>query len=1185
VRLLRNWPVALLLGAALAAQDFDREVRPLLAARCFKCHGPDAAVRKAGLRLDRRDGATAELRSGARALVPGAPQHSALLERVRSDSPKHRMPPPSEGAPLRADEIALLERWIAAGAEYVPHWSFVPPAPPEVPAVGGHALVRNPIDAFVLAALEPRGLAASPEADRATLIRRVSLDLVGLPPTPAEIDAFESDAASDAYERLVERLLASPHYGERQARRWLDLARYADTNGYEKDRERSMWPWRDWVIRAINEDLPFDRFTVEQLAGDMLPGATQQQIVATGFHRNTMINEEGGIDVEEFRYESLVDRVGTTGTTWLGLTLGCAQCHTHKYDPITHEEFFGLLAFFDNTDEIVLDLPDPEIAQQQREHDAKIDERRAALAARFPPPPPAEWRALQPLALRSEEGASLVADTDGVIVASGSRPERDVYEVEFEAPAELLLALRVEAVAGPSDAEEPGPGRTKHGNFVLGEVELSIVGEDGAEQSVPFAAAEADFAQDGYPVAKAIDGKPDTGWGIKGDGEWRVTRHADFRIAQPLAAPASSRLRAVLRFGYGNAHTLGRFRLSVGLGADGAEDVDAQRTAHLEQRLREWLSAQRAAARPWHTVVPETMRSAGLADFRVLDDDSVLLYGNNPDRDSTFLTIDPRGQRVTALRLEALPHDSLPASGPGRSPFFPEGGFIVSDLRAAVVAPEYEPRPVAFAAAHASFAPADHPAAHAIDEEVDSGWTNAGRVGRAVHAVFVLAQPLECAPGERLELTIHQHSIHNNNLGRFRISLTDAAAIEGASALPADLEARLAGGETPDPARLRACFLEQAPELAAANEEIRKLENERPRPPTTLVLHDRGPRRARATHLRARGVFTNPRQAVRPHVPEVLPPLPEGVVPDRLALARWLVDPRHPLVARVAVNREWEAFFGRGIVATPADFGTRGDRPTHPELLDWLATEFVRRGWSRKELHRLIVTSATYRQAAASGESAVRDPDNVWLARASRLRLDAELIRDAALRASGLLVARIGGPSVFPPQPEGTGGLTYGSFEWQTATGEARFRRGLYTFAKRTAPYVAFSLFDGPSGETCLARRERTNTPLQALALLNDVVFGEAARALGRIASETPGDDAARVRALFRRCLARPAQASELAAVLAFASRQEERLRAGELSAATILGAGEDADASLGAAKWTLVARVVLNLDEMIVRS
>ncbi len=1069
-------------------------------------------------------------------------------------------------------------------------WSLVAPQRPPLPSVRDVAWPRNAVDRFVLDALEAKGQHPSPPADDATWLRRVSLDLVGLPPTLAEIDAFLVDDRADARQRVVERLLASPHYGERWARPWLDLARYADTNGYEKDRPRSLWPWRDWVIATLNADLPFDQFTIEQLAGDLLPHPTRDQLIATGFHRNTMHNEEGGIDVEEFRYAAVVDRVNTTATTWLGLTVGCAQCHDHKYDPITQRDYFGLLALFDNCDEVVMQVPDAAIEQARAQGEAKLAALRRDRRARFPLPMPATWQPFVPTTARAEHGTELAIAGDGAVLASGAAPGRDVYEIEGVVAAGLLAGVRVEALRSEQDPAR-GPGRTAHGNFVLSEIEVSIQQPAHEWQRVTLTGAEADASQTGFPVTAAIDGDKNTGWGIHGgDTDWRRDRAARFSFDAPLSVDASTRVRVVLRQNYGSQHTLLRLRLAFAYAAPGV-DTAAVREAHLRQHFDAWRANERTRARPWQVVVPTAMQSAGLADFAVQPDGSILVYGNNPDRDTTTLVLAPR-TAISAIRVEALPDASLPAGGPGRSVFYPEGGFTINDARACVLAEGGgASRALRFARAVASYEHPEHKAAHAIDAAFDTDWTNTDHVGRAQHLVLVFEAPMTLAAGERLEVTLAQQAIHNNNLGRFRIAVTDAATIDQACGLPSELEAALLQDESlssADEDALLQAFLSASPELAAANAEIRQHERDLPVRPTTLALRERDAHRARRTPLRQRGEFLRPREVVAPGVPACLPPLQSGAPSNRLTLARWLVSGDHPLTARVVVNRAVDALFGRGIVATVDDFGTRGEAPSHRALLDWLACEFVAQGWSMKRLHRLLVSSATYGQASAASEDAFRDdPDNRGLARMSRLRLPAEIVRDQALFASGLLVPRLFGASVFPPQPAGVSDVAYGQAEWKVSKGQDRYRRGLYTFQKRTAPYAMHALFDAPSGEACVARRARTGTPLQALTLLNDAVFVEAAQALARVVCAESSDDASRLRAAFGRCLSRTPSVDEGRVLLAFVARQRERLSNGELDASALVGAPAGAELSVGnadLAAWTSLARVLFNLDEMLVR-
>ena len=544
--------------------DFNREVRPILSGKCFACHGPDEPSRKAGLRLDLRDAAIRPAKSGETPIVPGKPDESDLIERIATDDADALMPPAASHKTLSDPEKETLRRWVAQGAKYEEHWAFRRPVQPRPPAVGTPGWARNEIDAFVLERMEKAGLKPSAEADRTTLIRRLSLDLIGLPPTPAEVDAFVADTAPDAYEKVVNRLLASPHYGERWARRWLDRARYADTNGYEKDRQRSIWPYRDWVIKALNDDLPFDRFTVEQLAGDMLPNATEDQKVATGFHRNTQINEEGGIDVEEFRFASVVDRVATTGSTWLGLTIQCAQCHTHKFDPITQREYYQFFAFFNNADEPDLDLARRDIRARRDEIEARAATLEAGLADQFPIEP--GWQVLKPAkATSAAAGVTLATQADGSVLVGGERPDADSYELILESPLADLAEFRVEALADPS-LPAGGPGRAPNGNFVLAGLRVTAAPLAGGAGPVPveFDRAEADFSQNGFDVRGAIDGDPATGWAIDdGSGHMSCDRSAIFHVKGKAGFEGGTRLAVSLEQKYGGSHMLGRFRLSA----------------------------------------------------------------------------------------------------------------------------------------------------------------------------------------------------------------------------------------------------------------------------------------------------------------------------------------------------------------------------------------------------------------------------------------------------------------------------------------------------------------------------------------------------------------------------------------------------------------------------------------------
>ncbi len=992
--------------SAAGGLDFSRDVRPILSQHCFKCHGPDDAAREAKLRLDVRESAIARTESGKTPIVPGKPDSSELIRRIFSHDADEMMPPPAANKPLSDSERQILRAWVSAGAEYKSHWAFVPPKqvpPPKLSAQRTHS--RNPIDDFVQAQLESSGLELklSPQADRYTLARRVCIDLIGLPPTPAEADAFVNDPAPDAYERLVDRLLASPHYGERWARRWLDLARYADTNGYEKDRTRSIWPYRDWVITAINADMPFDQFTIKQLAGDMLPNASVEDRIATGFHRNTMLNEEGGIDPLEYRYYATIDRVGTTGTVWLGLTVRCAQCHTHKFDPIPHRDYYRMMAFLNNADEKQIDIPVAALVSRRRQIERQIAAAEVDLPNRFSP---------------------------------GDREGRAKFDAEFD---------------------------------------------------------------------------------------------------------------------------------------------------HWEQR-------ESSRALHW-TVLHPARAKATLPHLAVLPDDSILASGDMSKSDRYEVQVDQLPAKITALRLDVLPDDSLPEHGPGR--VFYEGPF--GDFELSEWTAKCDGAPIHFKGATQSYAANVGGASAAIDGNPLTSWSINKGQGKPHSAIFILDRPLENAKSLSVQMLFEYY--YACGLGKFRISATDGMVPTDRRVMPAEVDQILAQPREQQRPEQRATlmryFASITPGLDGPRKELRAERAHEPTLPTTLVFAERPADNPRQTFVHKRGEFLQPKEAVEAGIPSLFGSLPAEFPRNRLGLARWLVDARNPLVARVTVNRQWQAFFGRGLVRTGEDFGYQGSLPTHPQLLDWLAVEFVRRGWSLKMAHRLIVISATYRQASrVTPDSLAKDPENKLLSRALRVRLEAELVRDSALAAAGLLSERIGGPSVFPPQPASVSEGSYGGMTWNVSQGPDRFRRGLYTFSKRTSPFAMFATFDGPSGEECIARREVSNTPLQALTLLNDAQFVEIARGLAAdVLAKSDGRSEQIARALFRRCLVRPPDASELAALVTFYSRTRARFEADPASAKKIVSGAELA-ASAGAGKlepaplaaWTLVARGLLNLDEAITK-
>lgn len=1205
-------------GGTLTAPDFNAEVRPILANHCFKCHGPDDKKRMAGLRLDLRDAALAPAATGKRALVPGKPAASELIRRILMTE-GGVMPPAHTKNPLTAAEKQILQRWVAAGGEYRPHWAFVAPKQTPLPAVKLKSWPRNPIDYFVLAKLEQEGLRPSPEADRYTLIRRVSLDLIGLPPTPEEAEAFVNDKSPNAYEKAVDRLLASPRYGERWARRWLDLARYADTNGYEKDRARSIWPYRDWVINALNADMPFNQFTVDQLAGDLevneelrkrgnggasqnldspfthLAPDLQNKLVATGFHRNTMLNEEGGIDPLEYRFHAMTDRVATTATTWLGMTVGCAQCHTHKFDPIPHREYYQFFAFLNNADEPELDVMQPGLAAKQSELLAVVEAREKDLVNRFPAESEYQWSTPAVVDTGTSSRALLQPQSDGSLLVSGSNPEQDTYRVTLEAGAGTYGALRLEAIPDASLGHN-GPGRSPHGNFVLSEISVRVAPKEHPDLArvVKLTRAEADFSQDMFPAANAIDGNSTTGWAIHGPEPWNVKRTATFYFQEPINL-TNGRWTVELAQQFGQQHTLGRFRLGLAQVSGDTRPLEARRKEHLERKFAAWQTQAAARAVRWTVLRPVSAKS-NLPLLTVQPDNSVLSSGDQTKRDVYDIGLRTDLKGITAIRLEALPDDRLPKHGPGR--IFYEGPF--GDFHLSEVTLTAGGKPVKINRATQTFGTS---AQTTLDGNPQTGWSINGGQGQAHSAVFNLAEPVD---GQDLNFQLLFERYFAAGMGRFRISVTTDTRMAEA-AFPAEVEKALlvptAERTAAQSDQLLRYYLSIAPELNAEREEIKKLRAQVPQPPTTLVMMERPAENPRPTFLYNRGEFLQPTDKVEPGTLGVLHPLPKAAPRNRLTFARWLVDPKNPLVGRVTANRQWAAFFGQGIVRSLDDFGYQGAPPTHPELLDYLATVFVCgewRGksgegntvavapsvkpWSMKDLHRLIVTSATYRQSSRVTPALLaKDPQNRLLTRGPRFRMEAEMIRDTALMTSGLLTDKLGGPSVFPPQPPGvTSEGTYGALAWTPSTGEDRYRRGLYTFTKRTAPFAMTLTFDGPSGEACVARREISNTPLQALTLLNDTVFTEAAQSLGKLLAARPGSLEARVDYLFRRCLTRPPSPDEVTVLVRYYEAQKARLDQKELNAATL--SGQTGDTANEVAAWMLVARSLLNLDEAVTK-
>ncbi len=1009
------------LAATVKPADFNRDIRPILSDNCYACHGPDEKARKAKLRLDQKDAAFQKHEDGF-VIVPGKPAESKLIERITATDPDDLMPPPKSGKKLSAAQIDVLRRWIVEGAKWEQHWSFIPPLRPPLPAVRDEQWPRNPIDNFILARLEHENLHPSREASKERLIRRVTYDLTGLPPSLQDIDAFLRDDSDMAYEKVVDRLLNSPAYGEHMAVHWLDLARYADTHGYHLDAGRDMWKWREWVIDAFNSNEPFDQFVVEQLAGDLLPNPTTRQILATGFNRNNMINFEGGAIPEEYLTQYVFDRVATTSTVFLGLTMGCAQCHDHKFDPITHREYYQFYAFFNAVPENGLDgtkgnaapfisLPSPEQKAELHDLEARLGSARQDLEKLAPELDTAQaaweqteraalfdsWKTLVPDRSSSQGGATLTVQSDHSLLAGGTNPDKDVYEIETTTHATQITALRLEALTDPALPHQ-GPGRHDNASFVLSEVELEAVStaDPTRTERIAFASALADYAQKNFPVANLIDGKPDTGWAV--DAPERHRKATAWLIpSHPFGFPDGTKLRWRLHFESSySQHALGRARLA--------------------------------------------------------------------------LTTD-----AAAAKREALP-------------------------------------------------PSD-----ALDA-------------------------LALAPAQR---TPEQKS------------------------------------------RLQQFFRESASEpYRKANAEVARLQKSiadlKKSFPTSMVMGQM--EHPRDTFVLTRGQYNQPTEKVEPGVPASLPPLPRDAPPNRLGLARWLVAPNHPLTARVTVNRFWQMVMGTGIVKTANDFGSQGEWPTHPQLLDWMAREFIESGWDVKHMMKLLVTSATYRQSSrATPALLAKDPYNRLYARAPRFRLSAEEIRDTALAVSGLLVKSMGGPSVSPYQPPGlwselSSRKDSGNWSAQRfvqSHGPDLYRRSLYTFWKRTSPPPSLTAFDAPNRETCTVARERTSTPLQALVLIDDPTYTEASRVLAERTMTQGGTKAEeRIAFAFRLATARMPTARETGILLDLFQKQHRRFSADPQKALSLLQVGEmPRDGHLDPAElaaWTSVASTILNLDETI---
>ena len=1030
--------------------DFARDVRPILSDRCFTCHGPDGAARSSPLRFDSEAGAHVELDSGGLAIVAGDPDSSVLLHRVTADPDDwSRMPPAEAGDPLTAEQVEILRRWIAQGAEWTGHWSFEPVEKPPVPAAspaspsppGGALSSANEIDAFLNARLAASALPVNGPASKTELLRRVSFSLTGLPPTPAEIDDFLNDESPDAYEKVVDRLLASPHYGEHRGRYWLDAARYGDTHGLHLDNRREIWPYRDYVVRAFNENKPFDEFTVEQLAGDLLPDPTLEQMVATGFNRCNVSTSEGGSIDEEYRVRYAVDRTETVGTVFMGLTVGCAACHDHKFDPVSQKEFYSLYAYYRSTQDAPMDgnasLPPPSVRVEM------------------------PWQTAERGRLQSELAAEEHAFRSYVAGLNYPNPA-DASPVDPAAAGEPRDWLWVDD-APPAGAKVDGDRNAGGANGWrwTGRDAGPVLSGDVAWQRTSRYQVQSFFTGAGAPV-------------VAGEGD---TLFAHVYI-EPGGNPTTLMLQA---------HTAGEgweHRATWG---------DHDRIGFGEKGTPSRLPVGDLPPRAEWTRLEVKLADIGVEPGETIDGLAFTQHGG-------IVYWDAAGFRTS--RADEL--DALAAQTAW------EGA--ISDLAADGVRPAGLPGllPAVLATPAAD---RNAPAAGAVRDYFRS-------------AIF---------PQLKTRFLSHRTEAESLRAGLSRLDAT------------------------------------------VPNSLVMKEEDE-PRP--AFVLN--------------RGQYDDPGDPVAPGTPAVLPPLPEGAPQNRLALAEWLVDPRHPLTARVTVNRAWQQHFGEGLVKTSEDFGSQGEWPSHPELLDWLAATFIESGWDVKALHRRIVLSAAFRRsAAASPEQLDLDRENRLLARGPRYRLDAEEIRDAALAAGGLLVEKLGGPGVRPYQPEGVWeAVAFVGSDTQLFRrddGDALHRRSVYTFWKRTAPPPGLATFDAPTRESCVVRRGRTNTPLQALLLMNDEQFVEAARHLARrMLTEGGESDEARLTRGFRLALGRAPDPAELAVLKNVLEEHRRDFTADPAAAEALLnvGATDPADRPDPAehAAFTLVGSLLMNTDAFITK-
>ncbi len=1107
--------------------DFNRDVRPILSSKCFACHGPDEAERGGDVRLDTQAGSRHDM-GGYSAVVPGDPEASELIYRITTDDDVDIMPPEEKSKPLSAAEVAILTKWIEQGGEYAQHWSYEKPTRPEIPATIREAWPRNnEIDFFIQRRLESEGLAPSARADPQTRARRAALDLTGLPPTWSEAKTFADDPDPNAFEKYVDAQLAKPAYGERWAAMWLDLARYADSAGYADDPPRSIWKYRDWVIEAFNKNIPYDQFTIEQIAGDLLENPSSDQLVATAFNRNTLTNSEGGTNDEEFRNAAVVDRVNTTMEVWMGTTMACAQCHTHKFDPITHTEYFQLFDFFnqsadtDKKDENPLySVWSDDLLNQKDGLEKKVVALKATLSAYTPDlekakqswlatlKTPPEWEPLSVVSARSPEVA--LSESDGWVSAKKEDVANAVYSVTLKSPREKVTALALEV------------SPEQKSNFVLSQVRATWT----PDKVVPM---KGRYLR------------------IENPGKKKFVHLAEVEVFSggrniALGAKASQ-----------SSTYSGK---EAALVVDGNTDGDYAKgsVSHTNADENPWLELDLGA-----DVSVEEVRLWNRTDGKGIVD-RLNGYG---------ISLLDRERKVIWSEIP----EKVPA---------PSAVFAISGTRQ-----------IEFAAAIADHEQTGFTAGSILAKKLDPkrGWGIAPQVGKPHQLTLILKKPLEPGAGT-LSVFLEQKSEHKNHLlTHFRLLATGDGNVSAWSKMPESVRKAIQSdsvGKVIDD-----YFLTIAPilkpvrgQIAAAEKSLDGL-----KPITVPVMKDLPAEKERESFIQIRGNYKSLGKKVTRGVPAVFHPLREDLPRNRLALAYWLVDDENPLTARVHANRLWLQMFGSGIVPTSEEFGSQGELPSHPDLLDWLAVELQESGWDQKAFLKKLVMSATYQQVSmTTPELLDKDPFNRFYARAPRFRVSAEMVRDQALFVSGLLSDKMYGDSVHPPQPNLGLKAAFGSAtDWKTSEGEDKFRRALYTTWRRSSPYPSMATFDAPNREICSSRRVRTNTPLQALVTLNDPVYVEAAQALARKMISSGGDTAeAKVRYAWREVLIREPNPEEVKRITTLFETLRADFKLDESKAremATVpIGPEPKGTPISDLAAWTVVGNVLLNLDELFLK-